>query len=78
MGGANTAYWPNYPISMPKEVSFQVFLFTKILTIVGPFLKIAGFTSVVQTSGFLVPGKKYGQLEIYNEDNGMGPWNIGK
>ena len=23
MGGANTAYWPNYPIRLPKEVKFS-------------------------------------------------------
>merc|ERR1711936_87548 len=56
MGGANTAYWPNYPIRLPKEVS--------------------GFDGILQSSGFIPPGKKFGQLEVYNIENGMGPWDI--
>jgi len=31
---------------------------------------------MVQTSGFLVPTKTYGQLEVYNLDSGEGPWNM--
>ena len=28
MGGKNTAYWPNYPIRLPKEVNYTfIFLF---------------------------------------------------
>jgi len=38
--------------------------------------EINGFHGVLQTSGFLAPGKKYGQLEVYNEENYQGPWNI--
>ena len=34
--------------------------------------QINGFHGVLQTSGFLAPGKKYGQLEVYNEDNYQG------
>lgn len=32
----------------------------------------------MQSSGFIPPGKKYGQLEVYNIENGMGPWDIAK
>lgn len=31
---------------------------------------------MIQTSGFLVPTKTYGQLEVYNLDSGEGPWNM--
>ena len=24
MGGKNSAYWPNYPIRLPKEVSYKL------------------------------------------------------
>ena len=37
---------------------------------------MAGFNGMIQTSGFLVPTKTYGQLEVYNEDSGEGPWNM--
>ena len=30
----------------------------------------------MQSSGFIPPGKKFGQMEVYNIENGMGPWNI--
>ena len=30
----------------------------------------------MQTSGFLVPGKTAGQLEVYNEETFGGPWNL--
>jgi len=56
MGGQNTAYWPNYPIRLPKGVT--------------------GFDGILQSSGFIPPGKKYGQLEVYNIENGNGPWDI--
>lgn len=58
LGGASTAYWPNYPVQLPKEV--------------------LGFEGVVQTSGFLVPGKSAGRLEVYDTTSGeaVGPWNI--
>lgn len=58
LGGASTAYWPNYPVYLPKEVM--------------------GFEGVVQTSGFLVPGKTNGHLEIYDTTSGepVGPWDI--
>merc|ERR1711997_625740 len=39
-------------------------------------LEVSGFQGIVQTSGFLVPGKKSGQLEVYNEENYQGPWNV--
>lgn len=38
--------------------------------------EVSGFSGIVQTSGFLVPGKTHGQLEVYNEEMGTGPWNI--
>ena len=38
--------------------------------------QLNGFQGVLQTSGFLAPGKKFGQLEVYNEENYFGPWNI--
>jgi len=58
LGYKASAYWPNYPVHLPKEV--------------------LGFEGVVQTSGFLVPGKSYGQLEVYDTSSGEpdGPWNI--
>ena len=31
-------------------------------------LQISGFEGIVQTSGFLVPGKSSGKLEVYNEE----------
>lgn len=31
---------------------------------------------MLQTSGFLVPGKTNGQLEVYNEETLDGPWDI--
>jgi len=58
LGGKSTAYWPNYPVYLPKEV--------------------LGFEGVVQTSGFLVPGKGDGRLEVYDSSFGIpdGPWDI--
>ena len=40
--------------------------------------ELGGFDGIVQTSGFLVPGHEYGQLEVYNTEEGNegGPWNI--
>ena len=40
------------------------------------FLQVNGFQGILQTSGFLAPGKKFGQLEVYNEENYLGPWDI--
>ena len=40
-----------------------------------PF-QVSGFRGIVQTSGFLVPGKTQGQLEVYNEETLAGPWNL--
>ena len=37
---------------------------------------MSGFRGIVQTSGFLVPGKTAGQLEVYNEETFEGPWNL--
>ncbi len=39
---------------------------------------MSGFDGIVQTSGFLVQGKTFGQLEVYNTegDTVEGPWNI--
>jgi len=58
LGGSATAYWPNYPVQLPKEV--------------------LGFEGVIQTSGFLVPGKNTGKLELFETSTGepVGPWNI--
>lgn len=58
LGGASTAYWPNYPVKVPSEV--------------------VGFEGVLQTSGFLVPGKTKGRLELYDISSGTprGPINI--
>ena len=38
--------------------------------------QVSGFEGIIQTSGFLVPGKSSGQLEVYNEETLAGPWNI--
>ncbi|TRY79643.1 hypothetical protein TCAL_12605 [Tigriopus californicus] len=38
--------------------------------------EMAGFDGILQTSGFIPPGKTRGQLEIYNEETRSGPWNI--
>lgn len=38
--------------------------------------QVAGFEGIIQTSGFLVPGKTFGQLEVYNEESYSGPWDI--
>ena len=38
--------------------------------------QVSGFRGIVQTSGFLVPGKTDGQLEVYNEETLEGPWNL--
>ena len=40
------------------------------------FFQVNGFQGILQTSGFLAPGKKFGQLEVYNEENYLGPWDI--
>jgi len=58
LGGASTAFWPNYPVQLPSSVM--------------------GFEGVVQTSGFLVPGKKAGKLEVYDTSSGVpvGPFSI--
>jgi len=58
MGGASTAYWPNYPVQMPSS--------------------IVGWEGIIQTSGFLVPGKSKGRLELYDTTSGTprGPINI--
>ena len=57
LGVKASAYWPNFPVKMNKEV--------------------VGFEGVVQTSGFLVPGKNTGKLELYNRnDNARGPIDI--
>ena len=42
-----------------------------------PFIhQVTGFDGILQSSGFIPPGKKYGQLEVYNIENGNGPWDI--
>ena len=42
-----------------------------------PFIyQVTGFDGIIQSSGFIPPGKKYGQLEVYNIENGNGPWDI--
>lgn len=46
LGAKSSAYWPNFPIKVPKEV--------------------LGFEGVVQTSGFLVPGKTAGKIELFD------------
>jgi len=58
LGNKASAYWPNYPVHMPKEV--------------------LGFEGMVQTSGFLVPGKSDGHLEVFDTTSGEpdGPWDI--
>merc|ERR1719193_2908644 len=57
LGVKASAYWPNFPVKMPKEA--------------------VGFEGVVQTSGFLVPGKNTGKLELYDRnDNARGPIDI--
>merc|ERR1711992_361676 len=57
LGVKASAYWPNFPVKMPKEV--------------------VGFEGVVQTSGFLVPGKNTGKLELYDRNNNArGPIDI--
>ena len=37
-----------------------------------------GFEGVIQTSGFLVPGKSAGRLELFETTSGepVGPWDI--
>jgi len=59
LGGKSTAFWPNYPVYMPKEVTGL-------------------FEGIVQTSGFLVPGKNAGRLEVFDTTSGTpeGPWDI--
>jgi len=57
LGGSASAYWPNYPVQLPKTV--------------------LGFEGVVQTSGFLVPGKNTGKLEIYDTESTNVPWDQG-
>ena len=57
LGVKASAYWPNFPVHMPRDV--------------------VGFEGIVQTSGFLVPGKNEGKLELYNlNDNTRGPIDI--
>lgn len=58
LGSKASAFWPNYPVQIPKEVF--------------------GFDGIVQTSGFLVPGKKTGKLEVYDVSSGVpkGPVDI--
>ena len=51
LGTKATAYWPNFPVQVPKEV--------------------LGFEAVVQTSGFLVPGKTAGQIELFDTSAGQ-------
>jgi len=46
LGAKSSAYWPNFPIKVPKEV--------------------LGFEGVIQTSGFLVPGKTAGKIELFD------------
>ena len=50
LGTKSTAYWPNFPVQVPREV--------------------LGFEAVVQTSGFLVPGKTNGKIELFNTTTG--------
>ena len=50
LGGKKSAYWPNFPVQVPKEV--------------------LGFEAMVQTSGFLVPGKNAGKIELFDTSNG--------
>eukprot|EP00095_Tigriopus_kingsejongensis_P007119 maker-scaffold303_size215788-snap-gene-1.16 protein:Tk07119 transcript:maker-scaffold303_size215788-snap-gene-1.16-mRNA-1 annotation:"hypothetical protein DAPPUDRAFT_229131" len=38
--------------------------------------EVSGFDGIVQTSGFIPPGKTRGQLDIFNEETQEGPWNI--
>ena len=37
---------------------------------------LGGFDGLIQTSGFLVPGKKEGKLEVYDITNNLGPFNL--
>merc|ERR1711971_307711 len=46
LGAKSSAYWPNFPIKVPKEV--------------------LGYEGVIQTSGFLVPGKTAGKIELFD------------
>jgi len=50
LGSKASAYWPNFPVQVPKEV--------------------LGFEAMVQTSGFLVPGKTNGKIELFNTSVG--------
>ena len=50
LGTKASAYWPNFPVQVPKEV--------------------LGFEAMVQTSGFLVPGKTNGKIELFNTSVG--------
>merc|ERR1712215_134748 len=60
LGAKASAFWPNFPVHMPRSV--------------------LGFEGVVQTSGFLVPGKTGGKIELYDTSKGeqgeRGPINI--
>jgi len=58
LGHKASAYWPNYPVQLPKAV--------------------LDFEGIVQTSGFLVPGKTTGKLELYDLSSGepQGPIDI--
>jgi len=51
LGTKATAYWPNFPVQVPKDV--------------------LGFEAVVQTSGFLVPGKNAGKIELFDTSAGQ-------
>ena len=51
LGTKATAYWPNFPVQVPKDV--------------------LGFEAVVQTSGFLVPGKTAGKIELFDTSAGQ-------
>ena len=56
LGTKASAYWPNFPVQVPKDV--------------------LGFEAIVQTSGFLVPGKKAGKIELFDTSAGLQGENL--
>ena len=92
LGTKASAYWPNFPVQVRLHctrhframIDRSVALTGYSLSVTAATLQVPesvlGYEAVVQTSGFLVPGKSEGKIELYDTSAGQqgqrGPINI--
>lgn len=62
---AKTAFWPNNPDLLPSTTHY---LFTQGFSVILnlPEDVVPGYEGMIQPSGFLVPTKTKGKLQLYN------------